>query len=113
MPALVLVLNKCQYMGHISAGLQHSALQLSNLRPCRNYKRIVLVHCDVRTSVNNQQINQPALSIFPLKKLDNSGNGTSTFLDIAFYTQMSTLGMAVFHLHDYCASRTYKTLRTL
>jgi len=53
--------------------------------------------------VNNQQINQPALSTIRLTKLDNSGNGTSTCFDVAFYMQMLTLGMVDFHLHDYCA----------
>ena len=66
MPALALVLDKCQYMGQLSAGLQQSAVQVSNLRHCRNYTRTILVHCDVRmiSSVKNQQINQPALARF-------------------------------------------------
>jgi hypothetical protein len=92
MPALALFLDKCQYMDHLSAGLQHSALQVSNLCPCRNYTRTVLVYCDIYTisSVKIQQINQPSVSTICLTKLDNSGNETSTWLDVAFYMQMST-----------------------
>ena len=59
MPALALFLDKCQYMDYLSAGLQHSALHVSNICPCRNYTRTVLVYCDIHTisSVKNQQIN--------------------------------------------------------
>jgi hypothetical protein len=102
-----LLLDKYQYMGHLSAGLQHSVDQVSNISRCTNYNSTVLVHCYVRkiSGVNNQQINQPALSTIRLTKLDTSGNGTSTFLEVAFYMQMSTLGMVLFHLHvhDHCA----------
>ena len=103
-PTLALVLDKCQYMGHLGAGLQHSALHVSNIRPRRNYIRTVLIHCDDHMIFSvNQQINEPALSTIRLTKLDNSGNGTSTFLDVAFYMHMSILGMVVFHLHDCSA----------